>query len=210
MVVSILVLQVDSDIRCRVYLIRSLIEAYQIAFLQSGVITLDQNGLLSVGVNINSVGGVGGVINLSRAVLLGDDTVNGVGRSTGRLGGESCICCNNLVIVGDNTVITILSQIEGIHVASGVGVEVTSSSLGILCRSSSLIYKQDCIRSCNLAVKRLGILIVEVGDLGICLRRSNYLGDLDLAVINVRILDQSAGLQSAAVTLVEPSVVESL
>ena len=74
-VVSILVLQVDSDIRCRVYLIRSLIEAYQIAFLQSGVITLDQNGLLSVGVNINSVGGVGGVINLSRAVLLGDDTV---------------------------------------------------------------------------------------------------------------------------------------
>ena len=153
-VVSILVLQVDSDIRCRVYLIRSLIEAYQIAFLQSGVaVALDQNGLLGVSININSVGGVGGVAILNSAVFLRYDTVNSVCGRTGRLGGQLNISCNNLVVVQNGSNSCTRLSLDIVQVADGVCVEVTRLTISI-----GLIYEYNSIRSSNLVVEGLSVL----------------------------------------------------
>ena len=196
MVVSILVLQVDSDIRCRVYLIRSLIEAYQIAFLQSGVaVTLDQNGLLGVSININSVGGVGGVAILNSAVFLRYDTVNSVCGRTGRLGGQFNISCNNLVVVQNRSNSCTRLSLDIVQVADGVCVEITRLTI-----SSGLIYEYNSIRSSNLIVEGLSVLNIYGGILIQRLRTPN-LGDLDLVIGNIRILDQNASLNIGSLQL---------
>ena len=80
-------------------------------------------------------------------------------------------------------------SIDLIQVANGVNIEVTCS----MC-SSSLVYKYNSLRSNNLVLKRFSILIVYGSVSTKCCRLNNF-GDLDLAVRNVRILNQSAKRQ---------------
>ena len=193
---------VDCDIAGRIDVIGSDVEGNQVAFLQSAVVvTLDQYGLLCALVHIDSVGSIGVVVDFYSAILRRNNAINSITGCTRGLVGQCHIGRHDLATVAVHHVgiVAVLSQINVIQIPNVVGIEITHCGRLSITRNGGLVDKEDTVRSDYRSVKGLGIFVVQVSFCRVSLLCFSNGSNLNLAVGNVRILDNRAGLQLCSV-----------